>query len=697
MKQLTMVVFLLSWVVCACAQTSLGRIRGTISDPNSAVIPAVEITAVNDETGVSTRTKSNEVGVYTFPALQPGRYTLTATAAGFKKSQRPGVILETSEALELDVKLQIGELSETVNVTAEAPLLESNSSSIGQFMDNRVVRELPMNARRSLNLVAMSGAAVFLSGGEQSYFSLGGGRARNSNFLIDGGNIQNVRIALGQIDADPPVTAVREFRVMQNSYSAEYGGSAGGLVMSTTVSGTNDLHGSVYEYFRNDALEAPGFFAPIEDGHKVKPVRRYNLFGASLGGPIIKNRTHFFATYEGTRHLIGSTSTLTVPSDIERKGDFSQSFNTAGRLVPIYDPATTRVEAGKTVRSAFPGNVIPAARQDAVTQKLVRYWPVANRPATNIAGALNFIKNGAAKRDRDAILTRVDHVISPANRLYGRYFYNKDPNARVSVYPEQIADAQSQYVTDRDNHSLLIADTYTLSPTLLTETRYSLGIRKNHEQSAGLGSKIVEEIGLKGVPTGAFPAITVTGIAGIGNSAERRQFPIRQHHVSSSWTWSHGNHLVKFGGEIRTGVNIEKTRAIISGQFGFADTATALPGDRNTGLGFASFLVGFANNFSLRDTGQLYRKTNYLAGFFQDDWKLHRDLTLNLGVRWETDTPMSDGNNRLNGFDTTRINPISGTPGVVTFAGVDGTPSSAWDADWNNFGPPGRAGVETVR
>jgi len=669
------------------AQTSLARLRGIVADPSKAVIPTAEVIVVNEETGVSTRTQCNEAGSYVFPALPPGSYRLSASAGGFKTYQRKGIVLETADSVDLDIILEIGAISDTVTVTDAAPLLESTNAAVGQLMDTRLMQEMPMANRRSLNLVATMGAVVFLGGGDQSYFSLAGGRSRDQTFLLDGGNIQNIRMGLAQIDVDPPTSSIKEFKVLSNSYSAEYGGSAGGVVISTSKSGTNSFHGSVYEFFRNDALEAAGFFAPIQGTKKIKAPHRFNQYGGTLGGPIIKNRTHFFVSYEGRKDSTSYTNTLNVPTDLQKQGDFSQTFNAAGQLVRIYDPATNTAQGNTTVRTQFAGNVIPAARFDAISKQLIKYWPSPNKPPINPTGAQNFSKNAANISNRDNLVTRIDHAFRDTNRLYGRYVYGRDPSQNVSVYPDPIADTNNAFTSLRSEHVALLADTWTVKPTVVADFRYAYSRRKNDERSASLGSKIVEEIGLKNVPVGAFPAITVNAMAGIGFGRNRAQFPMQQHQIVNNWSWFHGKHFVRFGAEARQSNNYERARPSISGSFSFNQNGSALPGTNGTGYGFASFLLGFVNDYSLNDSDQLDRYSWYFASFLQDDWRVHPRLTLNLGVRWETDTPMADRNNRMNSFDPHAINPVSGTPGVVKFAGVNGWPRGAYDPDWNNFGP----------
>ena len=478
----------------ASAQASLGRISVQVLDPQGAVIPGVEVVATNEETGVATKVQSNEAGICVLPFVQPGRYTIAAMRQGFKKYERRGLTVETAEVLRLDISMALGNVAEVIQVSAELPLLESSSASVGQFVDSRVVSQMPLSGRRALELARLAGGVVFVnySNFAKPNFSLAGGRVQNQVFWLDGGNIQNMRLGVGQVDSDPPVEVIQEFRVVQNAYAAEYGGSAGGLIISTTKSGTNRFHGSVFEYLRNDKLDAPGFFAPTSGNQKLKAPLRYNLYGGVLGGPIIRDRTHFFAGYEGTRMTVGSTQILTVPSTLQRQGDFSQTFDSRSRLIPIYDPTTTRTVGGQTVRDPFAGNIIPANRLDAVAKQLVAYWPQPNRPPADVAGAQNFIGNRAQKFNRDNVTTKVDHVFSDQNRFYFRLLYNRDPQFFTSNYPKLEADPSAAN-QDRWQQTYVAADTHTLSPSLVMDGRYTFGTRKNHAKGAGLGSKVIEQ------------------------------------------------------------------------------------------------------------------------------------------------------------------------------------------------------------
>lgn len=665
------------------------RVEGRIFDPGGALIPNVTVVAQNEETGVRTQAVSNDAGTYVLPFLQPGRYTLTVSQTGFKRYARSGLNLQTADVVSLDLTLELGDLAETVTVSAEAPLLESASSTVSQMIDSRVVSDMPLSGRRALELTKLIGGAVFVNyaGQAKPNFSLAGGRVQNQMFWLDGGNIQNMRLGIGQVDTDPPVEVIKEFRVVQNGYSAEFGGSAGGLIISTTKSGTNQIHGSAFEFFRNDKMDAAGFFAPIQGGRKLRAPLRYNLFGATLGGPVIKNRTHFFGGYEGTRRSDGSTQVLTVPTELQRSGDFSQTFNVQGNLIRVYDPLSNQTVDGRMTRQPFAGNIIPQNRIDPVSRQLIDFWPRPNRAPANVAGAQNFSANRSQRFVRDNVTARIDHVFSNANRFYFRAVINKDPIFWTSVYPDPIADPQGTFTSDRLQQTYLFADTHTISPNLILDLRFTLATRRAIAAPAGLDSDIVQRIGLQGVPTGAFPVISPAGVANLGNGTHRMQAPIQQQQIVPSLTWVKGTHLVKFGGEVRRSRNHEIFRQITSGQFNFATTGSGLPGNAQTGTGLATFMLGFVNGFQQRETEVLDRYSYYLAGFIQDDWRIKPTLTLNFGLRWETDTPITDVNDRMNSMDLFQLNPVSGTPGVVKFSGVDGWPRQPYDTDWNNLGP----------
>ncbi len=695
------VLFVLGSSLTSHAQTPQATISGIITDTTGAIVPGATITAINNATSQRIVVTTNDDGFYVINALPIGEYVIEAEKSGFKKFVRQGLTLSTATTVPLDVQLETGDISETVTVTGETPLLQTRTSDVSQTIESRAVQELPLGDRRTMNLIQMTGGAVFTTyrAGEKPNFSLSGGRTQSQNFLIDGGTGQNMRLGIGQVDVDPPVETVQEVKVIANSYAAEYGGSAGGVIIATTKSGTNDLRGSLFEYIRNDALDAANFFAPIENGEKLKAPIRYNVFGATIGGPVLlprfgeggpavyngRNRTFFFFAYEGARRKEGDTRTFTVPTLVQRQGDFSQTFDAQGRIITIYDPATTRRVGNTTVRDPFPGNRIPIGRIDPVALRLLQFYPLPNRPL-DASGGSNFRGNSAIILNRSNITAKIDHNFTDADKINFRYLYNSDNTDRTTVFPVQAADNQNFAL----RHQNYFYGSYTriISPTIINELRYTYATRINHEQSFGLGEDWAGQLGLSGVPSGAFPTFGVSSLVQLGSGThERRQFPIDQHQIVNNTSITRGRHLIKFGGEYRPSFNYEVNRPSFAGNFNFNTFATGLPGNARTGLGLASLLLGLPNAFNTRETEVLDRSSAYLAAFVQDDWTVSSNLTLNFGVRWETDTPITDKNNRMNGFDPDAINPVSGTRGVVRFAGVDGYPEQPYRTDRNNFGP----------
>ena len=666
------------------AQTSEATISGVVTDATGGALPGVTVTAVHGQTGQRHSATTNTEGFYAIRPLPIGPYMVEAELSGFQKYRREGLTLTTGATVPVDVKLSIGAMTDTVTVRAEAPLLGGRTSEISQLIESRSVEGIPLGDRRSMNLIKMTGAAVFVNydSGAKPNFSLAGGRTQSQMFWIDGGTAQNMRLGIGQMDVDPPVDTVQEVKVLSNNYAAEYGGSAGGVIIATTKSGTNQLRGSMFEYFRHDALDAANFFAPVVAGRKQKAPLRYNVYGGTVGGPIQKDRTFFFASYEGSRRTAGVTRILTVPTELQRRGDFSQTVDARGAQIVVYDPATTP----GTARTPFPGNVIPQNRLDPVGLRIAALYPLPNRPADNSSGANNFSANGAAKLQRDNYMVKVEHTIRGNDKITGRYLYNSDNTLQTSVFAEPAADTTTDAI--RHQNYFYGGYTRTFGSAAVNELRYTYANRINHEVSPGLGGGWPTKLGLRGVSDDAFPRFTIAGVAALGATThERRQLPIEQHQIVDTLSYVRGRHALKTGLEVRPSINYEVNRPSISGTFAFTTQPTALPGRAGTGLGLASLLLGFPNSVNVRETEVLDRSSWYLASFVQDDWTVGSNLTLNFGVRWETDTPIVDANNRMNGFDPHAINPVSGTPGVVRFAGVDGWPSAPYKTDWNNLAP----------
>ena len=679
----------------AFGQSQLASVSGAITDSSGSAIPGATITASNAATGLLKTAQTNETGYYSLRDLPIGSYTINVEQQGFRTYSREGLVLTTGQAMSLNVTMEIGSVNETVVVTDQAPLLETRTSDSSQLVEARNVQDMPLGDRRTMNIIQMTGAAVFVNydtGGKPN-FSLAGGRTQSQNFYMDGGTIQNMRLGIGQVDTDPPVETVAEVKVLSNNYAAEFGGSAGGVIVATTKSGTNQLRGSAYEYLRNDKLDAANFFAPFENGEKLRAPLRYNVFGATVGGPVFipkfydgRNKAFFFFAYEGSRRIEGFTDQFTVPQVEQRAGDFSKTLTAAGALVRVYDPLSNQVVGGKVQRTQYANNIIPSSRIDPVGAAFVPFYPLPNKAPANASGANNFVTNYSQVLTRDAYLAKGDYNLTDKDRVSFRYMYNSD-NLDYSTVMTNIG-AENRVPALRHQNFYYGTYTRTITPTVVNEFRFTFGDRINWSRAYGLGGNWPSTLGLKGVPDDAFPAIAVSGLRTMGSTAqERRQLPIRQFQYVDNLSWIRGRHSLKFGYEFRRSINYEINRPTVSGNFNFSPLTTGNPGTNGTGFGLASLLSGAPLSFAARETQILDRYSDYVAWFAQDEWTVNQNLTFNLGVRWETDTPIRDRNNRMNGFDPTAINPVSGTPGVVKFLGVDGFRNSPYDTDLNNFGP----------
>jgi hypothetical protein len=664
-------------------QTGNSIITGTVKDPTQALIPGVAITVSNLDTGIQVETLTNEVGLFRVGALVPGNYILQAELPGFSRLTRGPLVLQVSQTLAIDLQLEVGQVTETVQITEAAPLVASQSSDIGQAINREMLVALPLPNRAASSLAALAPGVVMIdtgTGTAENYpvFSVAGGRARNQTFVLDGGNATNaVGLTRPQQLTTLPVDAMQEFKVIANNYSAEFGHSTGGVVTMSTRSGTNAFHGSIFESLRNDALDARNFFATS------KPAIRLNQFGGALGGPIKKDRTHFFLSWEQTRQRTSDTVTSTVPTLANRAGDFSDLQNSSGQPVLIYDPATTVGRA----RTVFPGNRIPVYRMDPVAVKALQYFPLPNRQGT-ATNASNYVGNSTNTLNRNIVVGRLDHQIRPNDLVTARYYINDSGTYASGTYGIPVADPLAD-ITDVRVQSVLGAYTHIFNSNVANELRYSYLRRKFIDTRPGHQQNLAATIGLTGVSDAAFPTFSIPGYATLGNPAAvfRIQTPIVDQQWLDSLSWSKGRHAFKFGSEYRAGANDEIRDRSSAGLFTISPLITSLPGIANMGNALASFLLGEVNAASVQVSDKIRTRAAYWAFYFQDDWRISGNLTLNYGLRWEAELPRREVDNKMNSFDPIAINPVSGTPGVVTFAGVNGVPERAFATDKNNFGP----------
>ncbi len=664
----------------AHGQTGSAGLAGAVTDQSGGVIAGAELKVVNEETGASVGTSSNESGHFRVASLIPGTYRIEVSKAGFESVRRGGLVLTTAQTVAVDFTLAVGANQQMITIEEAPPLAETQSQSVGQLINRRMVAGLPMPNRAASSLVALAPGVVMIDSGQgaENYpvFSVAGGRGRNQHFSLDGGNATNASgLTRPQQMTSLPMDAMQEFRVVTNNYSAEYGHSAGGVITLTTRSGTNQFQGSVFDYLRNSALDGRNYFATTR-----APLQMHQ-YGVAAGGPIRKDKTHFFASWEGTQQGTSTTPLQTVPTLAQRAGDFSGLRNAGGKLVPIYDPATT---VGST-RQPFANNAIPLNRFDPVAQAALQYWPEPNRAAT-ATGANNFSANNRSQLSRNIVVGKVDHKLRENHNLTARYYLNDAGIENLGTFGKPEADPNAN-ATDVRVQSILGSYTAILKPTLVNDLKVTFFQRKFIDKRYGWDENLAGAIGLGGVSKTAFPNFTIPGYVALSAPPGRIQTPIRDTQVLESISWFRGSHAVKLGFEYRQAGNDEIRDRGSSGVFQFVPQYTSLPGVTGTGDGLATFLLGGANTASLQISDLIQSRAFYLAGYVQDDWRVTGRLTVNLGLRWETELPRRTLNDTQNSFDLARINPVSGTPGVVTFSGRDGTPRNAFRTDWNNFGP----------
>ena len=647
------------------AQTS--QVSGQVVDASHSVVPDAQLTLSRSDTGLTQQQHSNNEGYYSFPLLQAGHYDLRVEKGGYETQDQKGIIVQTGSVSTVNVTLAVGAIAQTVSVDTTVPLLQSQSSAVQDVVENQTIVNMPLIDRRSSQLQRLSGFVVGNGSGSGATFAVGGGRGNNANYLVDGGSVQNLLLGVPTLMFDPPVESVQEFNLSISDYAAELGRSGGAVVQMTTKSGTNQFHGALYEYFRNDALQARPYFAT------VNPELRYNLFGASLGGPIKKDKTQFFFNYEGRRQTSTVTRIINVPTAAEITGDFS-AFSTA-----VIDPNT-----GKQANYNGRLNVLPPGELDPVALALVKFYP-----APNIAGAApnvsNFRANDPTQGVYDVYVARIDHVFGDKDHIFGRFLAQTDHQPTASIYP----------TPGTDNYGVLAHNYYynpsgtwyhNFSPSLINEFRFTYSRRQALSISAGANTDLASQIGIQGTNPAFFPTVTLSGLAGFGNTTQqqRLQTPINSNQYVDNVSWQRGNHQFKFGAELRTSNNTDNYSPTAGGSFVFTNTGIST----NAALGsLANLLLGRVNSATLQQAETLLT-TSYSWGLFvQDDWRITPKLTVNIGLRYDLDEPRVEEHNRQNSFDANAINPVSGTPGIITFSGINGVSKYANNWDYHNIGP----------
>ena len=641
--------------VSSLAQEPTAQITGLVSDPSGASIPGAALDVQNTATGVHAKTTSNASGNYVLANLAPGPYRITATKDGFEKVERTGITLTVSQTARLDFSLKVGSTSETVEVNSTAPLLQSSSASINQVIDSKTVVDLPLNGRNFLQLAKLSAGVLNPKPGDRAAaggsFVANGVRAQLNNFQLDGID-NNAKIVDQQnsspVTIQPSVDALQEFTVETNNFSAEYGYSAGAVVNATIKSGTNKIHGDAFEFIRNDFLDARDYFA---DPNQRKPLLRRNQFGATLGGPIVRNKAFFFGSWEQTRQASGATFVETVPTAAEKAGDFS-----AAGLPPLYDPSTTQ-QVGNTTnytRTAFAGNRIPSGRIDPLAAKLLALEPL---PTVANSAVNNFVSNPTDTSRVNRFDARQDTYLSDLDQLFVRYSYDRSNSATPGPFPPPLIGSSTfQQANQFDaGHGVALGETHVFKPNLVNEFRAGYN-RIEDNLTPFVTDNLISQFGFQGIPqqpgvTG-LPQLSVTGFAGLGEATYLPNYKISEALIIEDHVaWTLGRHSIKIGGEYRWVRSWFDIGSSARGSFSFTGAFSQNPLKRSgSGSGMADVLLGIPASATLSNltTGDL-RYKNWGA-YIQDDWKVTSKLTLNLGLRYELWTPPVERNNNQANF-----------------------------------------------
>jgi hypothetical protein len=712
------------------AQVTTGTIVGTISDSNG-VIPRANVTIREVNKGTSDSYVTDDTGSFTAPFLSPGTYTVEVNVSGFKKWVREGVVLQVNQRARVDVALEVGGIEETTTVTAEAPLLRTDSSEVGTVIEERAIKELPLNGRNFATLVYLtpgitpgqagenlSGASTFNPRGASNFNALGH-QANANAWLIDG--IDNNEYSFNTVIIAPSVEQVREFKVLSGVFSAEFGRGAG-VVSVATKSGSNTLHGTAFEYVRNDAFDARNFFVrkvAQADGRLVvdpKPPLDRHQFGGAVGGPLVipalydgHNRTFFFADYAGLKEARGQVFVNTVPTAQTRRGDFSDFRDANGNLILIYDPLTTRLNPNfnpaqpvsasnpQFLRDPFAGNVIPTNRLNTVGMNVAGIYPLPNGP-----GNFNNYTSTVNRDTTDNVFSgRIDHRFSDKDSFFGRFNWGKfkldapqgqaacclptpsEAAARFDLGPF-VAGIQNTRLT---THGAAFNYSRVISPSLVNELRVGYAKTIPFTFQSDFGVNAAESLGIRGINvtefTSGLPNINVPDLTGISGGPAFLPVNPKQFHwqIEDALVWIRGRHQLKFGYRLVDRYPSPFTNTDTRGTINFGRNYTNNPVTNTGGSGIASLLTGYINSAARGFLLEPYTlRTKEHGMFIQDDFKMSGRLTINAGLRYEIFRAETEENNKIVNFDPVNLRLI--------YAGEDGASSSVnKKTQYGNFAP----------
>lgn len=609
-------------------ELTTGSIVGLVYDSTGAAIPGAQVTVTNVATEAFRMAVSGDTGGFSIPGLPPATYDVRVEMPGFRTHVVEGLQLRVNQVLRVNVRLEVGEITELVTVTAEPVLLETDTGVLGQVIDQRKVEELPLNGRDLTQLAALSAGLSPKSfqrgtqyGGRNQYVTIEGGRDSSTNYLMDGVMTRSLRF--NNLSLKPNLDAIQEFKLLRNSFSAEFG-QGQSVISAVTKSGSNEFHGTAYEFLRNDNLDARNFF------DAQKPEFRRNQFGATGGGPVVRDRVFFFAAFEGLREAQGRTELGTVPAPILFTGDLSSLTTRA------IDPQTGQ---------PFPNNVIPENRLSRFARIYQKWFPAPNQ-----TGRLNWRRVANFVDDYETVTFRFDEKLSERHTLFQRYmWYDGD-----RITPGAFQDTNNP----QSGQNLSIQSTYSLKPGMVNEFKLGYNRSIHFVLPINPGGNPVQELGLKNLAGATdplnfgVPAVSISGFSNPGNGGITQGSKENIYNVADNLTLVRGTHTVKFGLEWQHRRFNHITEVPPRGSFSFNGQFTKVP--------MADYLLGIPNTATgaLGSSRSNYR-SNYIGAFIQDDWRLSPRLTLNLGLRYEYAAPWKEENN-LEGF-------LDPTTGLITF------------------------------
>ena len=655
---------------CAFAQTDQGAITGAVQDEAGATIPNATVTLTSTDTGLTLVRKSDSSGVYVFSPIKIGRYSLSVTAPGFETTNQENIRVDIQQRLEVNVKLSVGSVSQTVQVTDEPPLMQTEDGSTGQVIEAKTIDATPLNGRNWVFIAQLTAGVDGANGARgqgKGDFNANGQRAEQNNFILDGvDNNTNVVDFLNGASfvVRPPPDALAEFKVQTGAYSAEFGHSAGAVVNASIKSGTNQIHGDLWEYFRNDALDARDYFAPSV------PKYRQNQFGATLGFPIIKDKLFLFGDVEANRIIFGQQNTYSVPTPLMRQGNFTELLNsslTGQAPVTLYQPGT----GGATLQTCNgQQNVLCASQISTVAQNILNMYPLPNTNGANTYNNLNVLRNVQDNTFQWDV--RSDWNIRQKDQTFARFSYLNEP----ASYPGPLGPVLdgggygSTGTTKNLGENFAMSETHSFSDSLINEFRFGYNYGHFTDLQEGANTDSAAALGLGGIPyaplNGGLPYTSITGIQNFGGPefyAANEYENVFQ--ILDNLTKVVGNHTLK-GGVSFQHIRFYTLAPINSrGSYSFSGKFTGKPGVSFTGSGVADFLADQIDSAGISNFAGVDQVRWARSAYFQDDWKVSPKLTMNLGVRYEYQQPIFERHQRQARFDVT--GPTGPGTGTGTF------------------------------